>query len=124
MKSLMFRLANTLTGMSTSLMDSTSSGEETGETVLNTAYQQFKSVVGTILPVLLGVVLVIGMFYGISLGIKFAKAESTDDREKVKGQLVNLCIGIGVAAVILVVCLVLVNQDVFAKMSWFTSSDQ
>lgn len=114
MKSLMFRLANMATGMSGDLNSSSN-----GEAVLNEAYKTFKSVVGIILPILIGVVLVIGMFYGISLGIKFAKAEDTDTRDKVKSQLVNLCIGVGVAAVILVVCMTLVNADVFQGLGWF-----
>lgn len=110
MKNLMFRLANTLTGMGTNLM---ADSEDAGTTALNKAYETFKDVVGTILPILIGVVLVIGMFYGISLGIKFAKAEDSDARDKVKSQLINLCIGVGVAAVILIICMVLVNADVF-----------
>ncbi len=84
-----------------------------GEGALNKAYNSFKNVVGIVLPIIIAVVLLIGMFFGISLGIKFAKAEDTDARDKAKGQLVNLAIGIGVTAVILVVCYTLVQANVF-----------
>ena len=86
---------------------------------LNKAYETFKQVVTTILPIAIAVVLILGMFFGISLGIKFAKAEDADAREKVKGQLINLAIGIGVAAVILIVVNVLVANNVFKNISWF-----
>lgn len=84
-----------------------------GSDALTTAYDKFKSIVGTILPIVIAVVLLLGMFYGISLGIKFAKAEDTDARDKAKGQLINLAIGIGVAAVILIVAYELVHLDAF-----------
>ena len=81
--------------------------------VLNEAYQRFQQIVGTILPIVIAVVLLLGMFFGISLGIKFAKAEDTDARDKAKGQLINLAIGIGVAAVILIIAHVLVVNNAF-----------
>ena len=87
-----------------------------GTDALNQAYQQFKNVIGTILPIVIAVVLLLGMFFGISLGIKFAKAEDTEARDKAKGQLINLAIGIGVAAVIMIVAHVLVQNDVFANL--------
>ena len=91
------------------------SAASSGSEILNEAYGTFKTVVSTILPILIGVVLVLGMFFGISLGIKFAKAEDTEARDKAKGQLINLAIGIGVAAVILLVAHTLVVNDVFAN---------
>ena len=87
-----------------------------GTEAINHAYNTFKNVVGTILPIVIAVVLLLGMFFGISLGIKFAKAEDTEARDKAKGQLINLAIGIGVAAVIMIVAHVLVQQDVFANL--------
>ena len=104
MRNLMFRLATVLTDTNQ------------GETALTDAYEAFKSVVTTVLPILISVVLLVGMFFGISLGIKFAKAEDTEARDKVKGQLINLAIGVGVAAVIMIVCNVLVANNVFAGL--------
>lgn len=87
-----------------------------GSEALSTAYEQFKNIVGTVLPIVIAVILLVGMFFGISLGIKFAKAEDTDARDKAKGQLINLAIGIGVAAVIMIVAHILVQQNVFAGL--------
>ena len=106
MKNLMFRLATSLMSGSTNYNDPSS--------VLGAAYTKFKEIMGTVMPILIGVVLLVGMFFGISLGIKFAKAEDSDARDKAKGQLINLCIGVGVAAVILIIVMVLVNANVFA----------
>lgn len=105
MKNLMFRLATSLMSGSTNYDDPNS--------VLNLAYEKFKSIMGTVMPILIGVVLLVGMFFGISLGIKFAKAEDSDARDKAKGQLINLCIGVGVAAVILIIVMVLIQNNVF-----------
>lgn len=84
-----------------------------GTKALEAAYSRFKTIVGTILPIVIAVVLLLGMFFGISLGIKFAKAEDTDARDKAKSQLINLAIGVGVAAVIMIIAFVLVQSDVF-----------
>lgn len=84
-----------------------------GSAALNDGYVAFKNVVITVLPIVISVVLLIGMFFGISLGIKFAKAEDTEARDKAKGQLINLAIGIGVAAVILLVAYTLIANGVF-----------
>lgn len=86
------------------------------EGLIGDAYASFKNVAEIVLPVVIAVILVIGAFFGISLGIKFAKAEDTDAREKAKGQLINLAIGIGVAAVIMVVCFALVKSDALATL--------
>ena len=83
---------------------------------LDPAYEAFVSVMETVLPIVLGVIMLLGMFFGIKLGISFAKAEDADARDKAKGQLINLCIGVGVAAVIMIIVLVLVENDVFSSL--------
>lgn len=112
MRNLMFRLA--------SLMSSPEPGLGTDADAANDAiaqaYGAFKNVMGTVLPIIIAVVLLVGMFFGIKLGITFAKAEDTDARDKAKGQLINLCIGVGVAAVILIVCNVLIQNNVFQNL--------
>lgn len=110
MKNLMFRLA---TFMSEGGLGADS---EAANNALSEAYGAFKNVMGTVLPIVISVILLVGMFFGISLGIKFAKAEDTDARDKAKGQLINLAIGVGVAAVILIIANVLVVNDVFSGL--------
>ena len=87
-----------------------------GDSIINVAYNKFYEVATTILPIVIAVILVVGAFFGISLGIKFAKAEDSDARDKAKGQLINLGIGVGVAAVIMIVCFALVKTDVLAGL--------
>ena len=77
------------------------------------AYETFVNTVTTILPIVISVILLIGMFFGISLGIKFAKAEDADARDKAKGQLINTIVGVVVAAVIMIVAYALVKNNVF-----------
>lgn len=98
MKNLMFSVANHIAD---------------GTGALNAGYEAFKNVIVTVLPIVISVLLLIGMFFGISLGIKFAKAEDGDARDKAKGQLINLAIGVGVAAIILLVCYTLISTGVF-----------
>lgn len=65
-------------------------------------------------------VLMLGIFYGIKLGIRFAKAEDTEARDKAKQQLTNLIIGIAVGAIIIIVAIILINtgalNGLFAKI--------
>ena len=68
--------------------------------VIKTAYDTFMSIVNTIMPIAIAILLIFGIAYGIILGIKFAKAEDTDARDKAKQQLINMIIGVVVALVI------------------------
>lgn len=72
----------------------------TGEDVLNPIYEGM-TLVG---PYAIGVVLILSIFYGIFLGVKYAKAE--DDSQKANAQkvLVNFIIG-AVTVLILIIVL-------------------
>ena len=83
----------------------------TGEGVVTEAYNAFIRVVEIVMPVAISVILVFGIVYGIILGIKFAKAEDTDARDKAKGQLINMVIGVLVAAVIVAIIFILLKAD-------------
>ena len=67
--------------------------------VWNNFFKYFK----IIMPVLIAVVLVIGMVYAIIIGVQFAKAEDTDQRDKAKSRLINVIIGVVVAAILMIV---------------------
>ena len=69
-----------------------------------------------VLGAVLTVIVFLGVFYGIKLGIRFAKAEDSEARDKAKQQLINLIIGIAVAAVIVAVMMVLNGMDLIAKL--------
>lgn len=111
MKNLMLKMAMTL-----------ADGNDQIEGAISDAYNGFKTVMMYILPIVLAVVLMLGIFFGIKLGIAFAKAEDADARDKAKGQLINMLIGIGVAAVIITICIILVNSNVFAGLFNFDNS--
>lgn len=62
-------------------------------TELNEVAQPVVDLLNTILNVLLGLVGAVGAIYCVFLGIKFAKAEEPQDREKAKAHLKNAIIG-------------------------------
>ena len=70
----------------------------------------FESVVAPIVELLnnilwpmIGVVGAAGAIYCVVLGVKYAKAEEPQDREKAKGALKNAIIGFGLIFVLLIV---------------------
>ena len=63
--------------------------EDISQTVVSQAYTAFIGIVNIVLPILMSVLLVIGMFFGIQLGVKYAKAEEDDDKKKAKGRIVK-----------------------------------
>ena len=83
------------------------------QAVQNTAkstYDTFIGIVNIILPITMGVVLVLGLFYGITLAIKFAKAEEDEEKKKAKGSLINVVVGCLIAIVFVAVVQVVLNS--------------
>jgi len=74
-----------------------------------TAYNTFIGIVNIILPIVMGVVLVLGLFYGIQLAIKYAKAEEDEDKKKAKGSLINVVVGCLIAIVFVAIVQVVLN---------------
>ena len=62
-------------------------------------YQTFIDIMGIVMPIVLGVVLALGVFFCIKLGIAYAKTEKTDDREEAKKRLVGAIIGFAIGIV-------------------------
>ena len=60
-----------------------------GEDVIDPLYQA----ISTIGPVMMGIFFLLGVVYGIILGTKYSKAESSSERETVKKALINGIIG-------------------------------
>ncbi len=104
------------------LAGATETGTAAISSVVNKAYETFTSVVGVFLPVIIGVVLLFGVVYGILLGIKFAKAEDTEARDKAKSQLINMVIGVLVALVIAVIVFALLRGKTVKNL--FTNNNQ
>ena len=83
------------------------------QAVQNTAtstYNTFIGIVNIILPIVMGVVLVLGLFYGITLAIKFAKAEEDEEKKKAKGSLINVVVGCLIAIIFVAVVQVVLNS--------------
>lgn len=64
-------------------------GASSGEGVLNPIYEGM-TLVG---PYAIGVVAALSMFYGIFLGVKYAKAENEADKLNAQKTLINFIIG-------------------------------
>ena len=86
------------------------------------AFNEFRKIVNIILPVIIATLLVVGIFYGIKLGINYAKADDDDKKKKAKDQLINVLVGILIAIVFVAVVEIILNQG-FVK-SLFGSVSQ
>ena len=79
--------------------------------VTKAGYETFTKIVNTIFPIVIGAVLVLGMFYGISLAIKYAKAEEDEDKKKAKSSLINVIVGCLVAIIFVAVIQVVLKGN-------------
>ena len=83
------------------------------------AFNEIVKVVNIILPIIMSVLLVIGLYYGIILGVRYAKAESDDDKKKAKDSLVNVIVGVLIAIVFIAVVQIILNSgfvnDIFGN---------
>ena len=70
--------------------------------------------INTLINPLLGIVGALGAVYCIILGVKFAKAEEPQDREKAKGALKNAIIGFVLIFVLLMALKILLPE----MMNW------
>ena len=84
--------------------------------VADKAYKTFLNIVNVIFPIVIGIVLALGLFYGITLAIKYAKAEEDEDKKKAKGSLINVIVGVLVAVVFVAVIQILLNSDMIEAL--------
>ena len=80
------------------------------------AFKTFRSIINTIFPIFIGIILVVGLFYGVQLGIKYAKAEEDDEKKKAKGQLINVIVGCLIAVVFVAIIEIILNQNFIGKL--------
>lgn len=83
---------------------------------ISQAYSAFIKIVNIILPVLMCILLALGMFYGIQLGVKYAKAEEDDDKKKARGQLINVIVGVMIAILFVAIVEIVLNQHFVEKL--------
>ncbi len=79
--------------------------------IVNQSFETFRKIINIVFPVFIGVILVIALFYGVQLGIKYAKAEEDDDKKKAKGQLINVIVGCLIAIVFVAIIEIVLNQN-------------
>lgn len=65
----------------------------------STLGEVFKKVMAIVMPVVFSVVLALGAFFSIKLGIAYAKTEKTEQREEAKKRLVGAIVGFGIGLV-------------------------
>ena len=70
-----------------------------------------KTFMSIAMPIVLAVVLAFGVFFCIKLGIVYAKAEKTEDREEAKKRLVGAIIGFGIGIIGAVVMWILFTNQ-------------
>ena len=80
------------------------------------AYQAFIGIVNVIFPIVIGVVLVLGLFFGIQLAIKYARAEEEDQKKKAKGSLINVIVGCLIAIIFTVIIMLALKSNYIAKL--------
>ena len=98
------------------LLASVADANSTIDNVASESYNAFIGIVNIILPIVIGVVLVLGMFYGIQLAIKYAKAEEDEEKKKAKGSLINVIVGCLIAIVFIVIVQLVLNGSYIEKL--------
>lgn len=93
------------------------------EKIATDAFETFTNIVNIILPVLMSLLLLLGMFYGISLGVKYAKAEEDDEKKKAKSSLINVVVGVLIAIVFVAVVEIILNQNFVKRLFYKVESN-
>ena len=91
--------------------------------IANRAFETFVDIVNIVLPVLMSFLLVVGLFYGIQLGVKYAKAEDDEAKKQAKGQLINVIVGVLIAIIFVAVVEIILNQNFVARLFYDVSSN-
>ncbi len=86
--------------------------------MFDTAVQPVVSLINNMLSPLLALVGAVGAIYCVILGVKYARAEEPQDREKAKGALKNAIIGFLLIFILLVVLKGLMPQ----MIKWVNSN--
>ena len=84
--------------------------DKVGE-IASAAYEKFIGIINVILPIVIGCVVALGLFYGIQLAVKYAKAEEEEDKKKAKGSLINVIVGCLIAIVFIAIIMLVLNGD-------------
>lgn len=86
------------------------------EGAVSQAYRTFIGIVNIVLPILMSVLLVLGMFYGIQIGVKYARAEDDDKKKTARDQLINVIVGVVIAILFIAIIEIILNQNFVARL--------
>ena len=107
------------------LLAEQASDEQAIDQVANAAYNKFIGIVNIIFPLFIGAILVLGLFFGVNLAIKYARAEEEEKKKKAKEQLINVIVACLIAVVFVAIIELVLNggyvQSLFTKVG---TSDQ
>lgn len=84
--------------------------------IAESGYETFKSIINIVLPIILGVVLLVGTVYAIILGVNYSKAEDADKRKEAKDRLVGAVVGFLIALVLIAVIYGVLSANFIADM--------
>ncbi len=84
---------------------------------MKTIVKPLQDIVLAILWPVLFVLSVVGIIYVITLGVQYARAESTDKREAAKTKMVNAIVGI-VIMLVLIIVMLLVADNLTNIIDW------
>lgn len=103
-----------------SLLAADSSGVEGA---VSQAYGTFIGIVNIVLPILMSVLLVLGMFYGIQIGVRYARAEEEGKKKEARDQLINVVVGVVIAILFIAIIEIILNQNFVAQLFTEVSSN-
>ena len=81
------------------------------KTLAEDSYNTFVGIVKIIFPVFIGIILVLGLFFGVNLAIKYAKAEDEEKKKKAKEQLINVIVAVLIAVAFVVILMLILNGN-------------
>ena len=84
--------------------------------VAQTAFDRFKAIVNVVLPIILGVVLLVGVVYAVILGVNYSKAEDAEKRKAAKERLVGAIVGFLVALVVIAVIYAVLGSNLLSSV--------
>ena len=90
----------------TTAMATTTAGD-VGKTINDSVVTPVTDLIKSLMTPVVGLVVAVGMVYCVILGVKYAKCEEPQEREKAKGNLKNAIIGFILIFVLMIVLLAL-----------------
>ena len=99
----------------------TSDASKTGIGWLDNIIDPLKGIINAIIVPLLIIVATVGIIYAIVLGVNYAKAESSDQKEEAKKRIINVVVG-AVLMIVLMLLLYLFINNAHTIVGWISET--